>query len=190
MPPVVDRKGKDVLVANYAVVAPECCRSRTTAASKRLAASFSIAAPASIDSARKGLMPTPSMCRGQPLAFVADLDSIRFSSTVLMRVRHADRERSASAGSRPVRSRHFAFHPNGKWAWVINEMANTVTRFDYDEERGTLQPRESVSSLPKGFSGTSYTAEVQVHPSGKFLYGSIADTTALPSSPSTNKPAN
>src|SRR5207245_2596054 len=68
--------------------------------------------------------------------------------------------------------RHFAFHPNGKWAWVINEMANTVTRFDYEPQRGMLQPRESVSTLPRGFTGTSYTAEVQVHPSGKFLYGS------------------
>ena len=51
-------------------------------------------------------------------------------------------------------------------------MANTVTGFNYDSGRGTLETRESISTLPRDFSGTSYTAEVQVHPSGKFLYGS------------------
>jgi 6-phosphogluconolactonase len=68
--------------------------------------------------------------------------------------------------------RHFAFHPSGRYAYVINEMANTVTAMKYDAERGTLKPVQAVTTLPEGFKGRSFTAEVQVHPSGKFLYGS------------------
>jgi 6-phosphogluconolactonase len=68
--------------------------------------------------------------------------------------------------------RHFAFHPGGKHAYVINELGNTVTAFDYDRRLGMLTTIQSASTLPAGFSGTSYTAEVQVSPSGKFLYGS------------------
>jgi 6-phosphogluconolactonase len=68
--------------------------------------------------------------------------------------------------------RHFAFHPDGRHAYVINELGNTVTVFDYDPGRGALTPRQTVSTLPSDFHGTSYTAEIQVHPTGAFLYGS------------------
>jgi len=68
--------------------------------------------------------------------------------------------------------RHFAFHPSGKVAYVINEMGNTVTVFAYDKEKGSLTEIQSIGTLPSDFKGTSYTAEVVVHPSGKFLYGS------------------
>lgn len=78
---------------------------------------------------------------------------------------------SVEAGSGP---RHFAFHPNGKNAYVINEIKLTVTAFQYDAEKGVLTPLQTISTLPDGVTdrkGMS-TAEVQVHPSGKFLYGS------------------
>ncbi|HEY7312199.1 MAG TPA: lactonase family protein [Gemmataceae bacterium] len=68
--------------------------------------------------------------------------------------------------------RHFAFHPDGRHAYVINEMANTVTAMNYDAEHGTLKPVQTVSTLPEGYKKSTSTAEVQVHPSGKFLYGS------------------
>ncbi len=68
--------------------------------------------------------------------------------------------------------RHFAFHPSGKFAYVINEMGNTVTAFSYDAAVGKLTEIQSIGTLPEGFKGDSYTAEVVVHPSGKFLYGS------------------
>ena len=68
--------------------------------------------------------------------------------------------------------RHFAFHGSGRFAYVINELNCTVTAFNYDAQAGTLTELQTVSTLDvpqqKGFS----TAEVQVHPSGKFLYGS------------------
>ncbi|MBI3664749.1 MAG: lactonase family protein [Acidobacteria bacterium] len=68
--------------------------------------------------------------------------------------------------------RHFAFHPGGRFAYVINEIQSTVTAFAYDASRGTLKELQTISTLPAGFKGESYTAEVQVHPSGRFLYGS------------------
>jgi 6-phosphogluconolactonase len=68
--------------------------------------------------------------------------------------------------------RHFAFHPGGHSAYVINEMHSTVTAFSYDAGRGALQELQTISTLPENFKGENSTAEVQVHPSGKFLYGS------------------
>jgi len=68
--------------------------------------------------------------------------------------------------------RHFAFHPDGKHAYVINERSSTVTALDYDAGAGTLAARQTISTLPEGFAGRNSTAEIQVHPSGKFLYGS------------------
>jgi 6-phosphogluconolactonase len=68
--------------------------------------------------------------------------------------------------------RHFAFHPNGRHAYVINEMANTVNAFRYDPGRGILNKVQTIPTLPEGFQGTSHTAEVRVHPTGRFLYGS------------------
>lgn len=68
--------------------------------------------------------------------------------------------------------RHFAFHPSGAFGYVINELDSTVTAFRYDAERGALDPIQAITTLPDGFSGENYPAEVQVHPSGRFLYGS------------------
>lgn len=76
---------------------------------------------------------------------------------------------SVAPGAGP---RHFAFHPNGRFAYIINELNSTVTAFRYDAQSGTLTELQTVSTLPEGFEGSNTTAEVQVHPSGKFLYGS------------------
>jgi 6-phosphogluconolactonase len=68
--------------------------------------------------------------------------------------------------------RHFAFHPDGKHAYVINEIDCTVTAFDYDADHGTLTPIQSIPTMPVAVAPRHSTAEVVVHPSGKFLYGS------------------
>jgi 6-phosphogluconolactonase len=68
--------------------------------------------------------------------------------------------------------RHFAFHPNGRFAYVINELDNTITAFSYDAAVGALAEIQTVPTLPEGFTAFSKTAEVRIHPSGKFLYGS------------------
>ncbi len=73
----------------------------------------------------------------------------------------------ASAGPR-----HLAFHPNGRLVFVISEMGSSLTSFAYDAAGGTLKEVETVSTLPASFSGNSSGAEVQVHPNGKFVYGS------------------
>lgn len=64
--------------------------------------------------------------------------------------------------------RHFAFHPTGKYAYAINELNSTVTAWTYD--RGRLTDLQTITTLPAGFRGENYPAEVQVHPSGRFLY--------------------
>jgi 6-phosphogluconolactonase len=64
------------------------------------------------------------------------------------------------------------FHPSGRFVFLINEMGSTVTAFAYDAKRGALKELQTISTLPEGFAGNSTCAEVQVHPSGKFVYGS------------------
>jgi 6-phosphogluconolactonase (cycloisomerase 2 family) len=66
--------------------------------------------------------------------------------------------------------RHFVFHPNGRWLYSLQEEASTLAAFDYDAARGSLAPKQTVSSLPKGFAGTNYTSEVRVSPDARFVY--------------------
>lgn len=73
------------------------------------------------------------------------------------------------AGAGP---RHFTFHPNGRYAYVINELDSTVTAFSYDGTAGTLAELQTLSTLPAGFTGRNSSADVHVSPSGRFLYGS------------------
>jgi 6-phosphogluconolactonase len=76
---------------------------------------------------------------------------------------------SVAPGAGP---RHFAFAPNGRFAYVINELLSTVTAFRYEPDRGILHELQTISTLPEEFTGNSTTAEIEVHPSGRFLYGS------------------
>jgi len=76
---------------------------------------------------------------------------------------------TVSSGAGP---RHFAFHPNGKFGYVIDEMQSTVTEFGYEPDNGALDLLQPVSTLPPDFKGESTGAEIEVHPSGKFLYAS------------------
>jgi 6-phosphogluconolactonase len=77
--------------------------------------------------------------------------------------------------------RHLTFSPNGKFAYVVNELQSTITTFAYDATKGELHKLKTVSTLPKDFSGNNDTAEIKVHPSGKFLFASNRghDTIAL-----------
>ncbi len=68
--------------------------------------------------------------------------------------------------------RHFALHPSGRFAYGINELSSTVTAYAFDRESGALEVAQTISTLPSGFEGENYTAEIHVHPSGEFLYGS------------------
>jgi len=68
--------------------------------------------------------------------------------------------------------RHFVLSPTGKFAYVIAEMQSTVTAFSNDERTGTLHRLQTISTLPKGFAGQNDDAEIEIDPSGKFLYAS------------------
>jgi 6-phosphogluconolactonase len=73
-----------------------------------------------------------------------------------------------SAGAGP---RHFTFHQNGKFAFVINELTSSITLFAYDEKNGTLNELQTISTLPKDFKGANTCADIHISPNGKFLYG-------------------
>lgn len=66
--------------------------------------------------------------------------------------------------------RHFAFHPNGRWLYSIQEEASTVALFDYDATTGGLTPRQMLSTLPAGYAGSSFASGIQVSGDGRFVY--------------------
>jgi 6-phosphogluconolactonase len=73
------------------------------------------------------------------------------------------------AGSGP---RHFAFTPDARFAYVIDEMGNTIIGFTWDKQKGTLKEIQSSGTLPADFKGENTTAEIYASPDGRFLYGS------------------
>ena len=107
-------------------------------------------------------------------AFVADLG---IDKIMIYRL---DTAKGTIAANRPAFAelkpgagpRHFAFGPDGRFAYVINELDGTVTAFAYDSASGALTAIQTVTTLPKEFRGFNACAEIRVHPSGKFLYGS------------------
>ncbi|HLJ12111.1 MAG TPA: lactonase family protein [Planctomycetaceae bacterium] len=172
---IVDRSGKNVLVANYG---GGSCAALPIGEDGKVGE-----ATAAIQ--HKGKSVNPARQEGphahsinvdlaNRFAFVADLglDKVlvyRFDSTKGLLAANDPPSVSVAPGAGP---RHFAFHPSSKFAYVINEIANTVTAFAYDASRGALKEIQTITTLPKDFKETSHTAEVVVHPSGKFLYGS------------------
>lgn len=76
---------------------------------------------------------------------------------------------AVAAGAGP---RHMDFHPNGSIAYVMNELNSTVTVFDYDSTTGSLTEKQTITTLPASFTDWNSTADIHVHPNGKFLYGS------------------
>jgi 6-phosphogluconolactonase (cycloisomerase 2 family) len=66
--------------------------------------------------------------------------------------------------------RHFAFHPNGNWFYLLNEESSTLTLYLYNAAAGTLTEQQTVSTLPPGFAGTNFTSEIMVSADGRFVY--------------------
>ncbi|MFM1941458.1 MAG: 6-phosphogluconolactonase [Verrucomicrobiota bacterium] len=91
----------------------------------------------------------------------------RFSSASAELTLQNHAELPAGAGPR-----HLAFHPTLSVAYVINELDSTISTMAWNGREGTLHPLERVSTLPDDFTGSNTTAEIMVHPSGRFLYGS------------------
>jgi len=66
--------------------------------------------------------------------------------------------------------RHFDFHPNGRWFYSIQEEGSTVVLFDYDPATGNLASRQTISSLPPGYTGSNFCSEILVSADGRHLY--------------------
>lgn len=172
---VVDRTGSQVLVANYG---GGSVASLPIDASGRLgAASAFIQHTGSSVNASRQKEPHAHSINVSPdnrFAVAADLGTDRLyvypfdAKTGLAKEPLASSPRQAP-GSGP---RHFAFHPDGRHAFAINELLSTITAFRYEARDGRLVPVQTVATLPDGFQGSSTTAEVVVHPGGKFVYGS------------------
>jgi 6-phosphogluconolactonase len=76
-------------------------------------------------------------------------------------------ETPAGAGAR-----HLSFHPNGRFAWLIEESGSSVKTLQWDSAKGVFLPLGTARTIPEDFRGENGTAEILVHPSGKYLYGS------------------
>ncbi|MEC8389540.1 MAG: lactonase family protein [Planctomycetota bacterium] len=172
---VVDHDGKYVLVANYVggnVV------SLAVQNDGRLAASHS-----SIQ--HEGQSVNPKRQEG-PHAHSVNLDSSGKYAIAAdlgpdrLYVHQFDRDlgklsarpENALALSPGAGPRHFAFHPDGKHAFVINELHSTLTALAWDAKKGQFEALETQSTLPGIEVPGNSTAEVVVHPSGKWVYGS------------------
>ncbi len=171
----VDRSGKFVLVANYGggtvAVLPIGADGSLGEATSTIKHSGSSANPK-----RQGQAHAHSinMSPDNRFAIAADLGTdklyvYRFDAAKGTLQPNDPPFTSMKPGAGP---RHFSFNPNGKYAYSINELQSTVTVFDWDATRGVLTEKQTITTLPDGFSGDNSTAEVVVHPNGHFLYGS------------------
>ena len=77
--------------------------------------------------------------------------------------------------------RHFTFHENGRWLYSLQEEASTVVFFHFDPSTGSLHAEQTISTLPPGFKGTSFTSEILLSSDGRFLYAAnrLHDTIAI-----------
>ena len=75
--------------------------------------------------------------------------------------------------------RHFVFHPRAPYAYLLNELDASIDVLGFDREGGTLWPLNTVSTLPAGFSGEAWAADLHLTPDGRFLYSSERRTNTL-----------
>ncbi|MDA0337575.1 MAG: beta-propeller fold lactonase family protein [bacterium] len=68
--------------------------------------------------------------------------------------------------------RHMCFGPGGDVVYTVNEQGNTITAQHFDATQGTLAPFQTISTLPDGYTEDSFTAHIEIHPKGKWIYAS------------------
>jgi 6-phosphogluconolactonase len=172
---VVDRTGKNLLVANYSggsvAVLPIGEDGRLATATGYIKHTGK-----SVDRSRQEAPHAHGIAMDveNQHAYVADLglDKILiydFNAAKGLLAPNVIPSADVPPGSGP---RHFAFHPAGGFAYAINELKSTVTTFRHDPETGALDALQTLSTLPSDYKKSNSTAELVVHPSGKFLYGS------------------
>ena len=172
---VVDESGRNVLVANYGGGSVSVLRIQDDGHLGDTAA-FIQHEGSSVNPRRQQGPHAHSinLDKANRFAFAADLglDKVlvyRFDAAKGTLTANAEPSASVKPGAGP---RHFAVHPSGRHAYVINEIHSTVTTFAYEGEGGVLRELQTISTIPADFKETNSTAEVQVAPSGRFLYGS------------------
>jgi 6-phosphogluconolactonase len=79
---------------------------------------------------------------------------------------------SSTPGAGP---RHLAIHPNGRFAWSVEEITSSVAAYDRDPESGVLTAKERFKMVPADHKGNTSGADIHLSPDGKFLYASIRD---------------
>ncbi|RQG87814.1 lactonase family protein [Natrarchaeobius halalkaliphilus] len=104
--------------------------------------------------------------------YVPDLGTDDVVVYELDRTAGALRERTSVSVQEGAGPRHIEFDSEGSRAYLINELNSTITAFEWDRRSGELSPIETVSTLPNEFDGDNITADIHVHPSGSFVYGS------------------
>ena len=167
---VVDKAGKNVLVANYGGGSVACLPIKQDGSLDK--ASSAIQHQASGKKAPRGH--SINLDAANRFAFAADagVDKVFIYKFDAAKGTLAPNDPPAGIVAPDAAPRHFAFHPGGKHAYVINESAMSVTAFAYDAEKGSLTEIQTITTLPgekqKGYS----TAEVVCSPDGKFVYGS------------------
>jgi 6-phosphogluconolactonase len=170
---IVDKGGKHVLVANYTggnvAVFPIDAEGKLGKES-----AFIQHKGSSVDQSRQKEAHAHSinLDSAERFAFVADLGMDKVMTYKYDKAAGTLTESPVFAAIKPGGGpRHFAFSPDGKRAYVNHEMTGHITGFNYDADDGTLTPIQTISTLPSGnpVPGNS-TAEILVHPSGKFVY--------------------
>ncbi len=79
-------------------------------------------------------------------------------------------DRSTLAFKKGVGPRHFVFHPNGRFAFVAEELTSSVSALSYQKRKGVLTHLQRESTLPSDFTGKTKVADIRIHPNGKWLY--------------------
>jgi 6-phosphogluconolactonase len=170
----VDATGRTVLVANYSTGSVASLPVREDG-SLGEATSFIQHEGSSIDASRQEGPHAHCIVIGPDNRFVyaADLGldqvlSYRLEPTAASLSPHRQPFVRTLPGAGP---RHLTFHPDSRAVYVINELGNSITMFDYDSPSGILIEQQTISTLPADFAGTSHCADVKITPDGRWLYG-------------------
>ena len=171
----LDRTGHDALVANYG---------GGSVALLPVQPDGALAAPAATDEHQPPLGPHPNQNHAHAhcflpapdnqYAFAVDLGTDKVYGYQLDAAggQLTPRPTPAFAARPGAGPRHLTFHPNGRWAYLENELNSTVTALAYNAQAGTFQEIETQTTLPAGFAGENSGADVHVSPDGRTLYTS------------------